>query len=53
MIRACASISLEVGISRYIEWIRSQGDVREYFSDAEAGLRRWGIVKLARTAVAG
>jgi len=47
------SISLEAGISRYIDWIRSQGDVREYFSDAEAGLRRCGIVKSARSAVAG
>ncbi len=37
--------SLEQGIARYIDWIRTQGTVEDYFSRAEAGLRAKGIVQ--------
>ena len=37
--------SIEEGIGRYIEWIRTQGDVEDYFGKAEAGLRAKGIVQ--------
>jgi dTDP-L-rhamnose 4-epimerase len=33
------------GIARYVEWIRTQGSVEDYFSKAEAGLRAKGIVQ--------
>jgi len=36
--------TLAAGIAAYLEWIRSQGDVREYFAAAEIGLRERGIV---------
>jgi dTDP-L-rhamnose 4-epimerase len=38
-------VSLEDGIRRYAAWIRSQGDVAEYFTQAEARLRELGIVR--------
>ena len=38
-------VSIEQGIGRYIEWIRTQGRVEDYFSRAEAGLREKGIVQ--------
>ena len=37
-------VDLENGIQRYIDWIRSQSDIREYFSEAEQILRSKGIV---------
>ena len=37
-------VSLADGIARYIEWIRAQMDVRDYFAAAEQGLRAKGIV---------
>jgi dTDP-L-rhamnose 4-epimerase len=37
--------TLEQGIARYIEWIRTQGSVEDYFAKAEAGLRAKGIVQ--------
>ncbi len=37
--------TLEQGIGRYIEWIRTQGSVEDYFAKAEAGLRAKGIVQ--------
>lgn len=43
-----ARVSLEQGIDRYIEWIAQQGDVKEYFSEAERRLRERQIVKRAR-----
>lgn len=43
-----ARVSLEQGIGRYIEWIAQQGDVQEYFSEAERRLRERQIVKRAR-----
>jgi dTDP-L-rhamnose 4-epimerase len=37
--------TIEQGIARYIDWIRTQGAVEDYFSKAEAGLRAKGIVQ--------
>ncbi len=37
--------TLEQGIARYVEWIRTQGSVEDYFAKAEAGLRAKGIVQ--------
>ncbi|MDQ2662540.1 MAG: SDR family NAD(P)-dependent oxidoreductase [Candidatus Eremiobacteraeota bacterium] len=42
--------SLQQGIESYLAWIRSQGDIREYFAQAEAGLRERGIVRAAAQA---
>jgi dTDP-L-rhamnose 4-epimerase len=40
-------VPLEEGVGRYAEWIRTQGDVREVFSEVEARLRALGIVREA------
>jgi dTDP-L-rhamnose 4-epimerase len=37
-------VALEEGIQRYIDWIRSQSDIRDYFSEAEQILKSKGIV---------
>jgi len=37
-------VDLEEGIQRYIDWIRSQSDIRDYFSEAEQILKSKGIV---------
>ncbi len=37
-------VDLAAGIERYLNWIREQGDVREYFGAAERLLREKGIV---------
>jgi len=37
-------VPLEEGIQRYIDWIRSQSDIRDYFSEAEQILKSKGIV---------
>ena len=37
-------VELEQGIHRYIDLIRSQSDIRDYFSEAENILRSKGIV---------
>lgn len=37
-------VDLATGIGRYLDWIRAQSDVREYFGEAEAVLRSKGIV---------
>ena len=42
------SVTLEEGISRYIDWIRTQGAVEDYFTQAEVGLRANGIVQSVR-----
>jgi dTDP-L-rhamnose 4-epimerase len=44
------SVRLEEGIARYIGWIKSQSDVRDYFAAAEAGLRAKGIVHQVKRA---
>ena len=38
---------LSDGIDRYLEWIGTQGDIGEYFSQAEKRLRRRQVVKRA------
>ena len=38
------AIDLSQGIGRYIDWIRSQSDIREYFSEASEILKNKGIV---------
>jgi dTDP-L-rhamnose 4-epimerase len=37
-------VDLATGIMRYLDWIRRQGDVRDYFTEAEKILRSKGIV---------
>jgi len=38
------SVDLAQGIERYIDWIKAQTDVRDYFSEAEQILKSKGIV---------
>ena len=38
------AVDLDEGIARYIEWIRTQSDIRDYFSEASAILKNKGIV---------
>jgi dTDP-L-rhamnose 4-epimerase len=37
-------VQIEEGIQRYIDWIQTQSDIRDYFSEAEQILRSKGIV---------
>jgi len=37
-------VDLAAGIGRYLEWIRAQADVKDYFSEAADILRKKGIV---------
>jgi len=37
-------VDLEEGLGRYLDWIRSQSEVRDYFSEAAEILRNKGIV---------
>lgn len=46
------AVDLETGIERYLNWIREQGDVNEYFSAAENTLRSKGMVQKIDRAVA-
>lgn len=39
------TVGLPDGIGRYLDWIRTQGEVAEYFAAAESGLRSRGIVQ--------
>jgi dTDP-L-rhamnose 4-epimerase len=41
-------VDLETGIRRYLDWIREQGGVRDYFAEAERILRAKGIVHQVR-----
>jgi dTDP-L-rhamnose 4-epimerase len=41
-------VGLAEGIDRYLDWIRSQSDVRDYFSEASEMLRNKGIVHRVR-----
>jgi dTDP-L-rhamnose 4-epimerase len=41
-------VDLETGITRYLDWIRGQGGVRDYFAEAEKILRAKGIVHQVR-----
>ena len=38
------TVDLGEGISRYIDWIRKQSDIRDYFSEASDILKNKGIV---------
>lgn len=40
-----AQFTLEEGLRRYIEWIREQGDVKEYFSAAQERLKLLKVVR--------
>jgi dTDP-L-rhamnose 4-epimerase len=42
-------VDLEEGIGRYLDWIRSQSHVRDYFSEAADILRRKGVVHRVAT----
>jgi dTDP-L-rhamnose 4-epimerase len=44
------TIDLAGGIQRYIDWIKSQTDVRDYFSEAEQILKSKGIVHQVKVA---
>ncbi len=39
------SVTIEQGIARYIDWIRTQGEIKDYFAEIEAALRAKGIVQ--------
>jgi dTDP-L-rhamnose 4-epimerase len=39
------TVDLQKGIERYLRWIRDQGDVNDYFTAAETGLRARGMVQ--------
>jgi len=41
-------VNLATGIGRYLDWIRQQADVRDYFSEAADVLRSKGIVHRVR-----
>jgi dTDP-L-rhamnose 4-epimerase len=41
-------VGLQDGIEKYIGWIREQGDVRDYFAEAEKILRTKNIVHVVR-----
>jgi hypothetical protein len=38
------AVDLSEGIRRYIDWIRAQSDIRDYFSEASEILKNKGIV---------
>ena len=40
-----SAVCLEEGIERYLEWIRQQGNIRDYFAAAEPILRKKGILQ--------
>ncbi len=42
-------VDLATGIDRYLDWIRAQSDVRDYFSEAATILRDKGIVHRVRS----
>jgi dTDP-L-rhamnose 4-epimerase len=42
-------VDLATGIGRYLDWIRTQSDVRDYFSEAATILRDKGIVHRVRS----
>ena len=39
-----AAVDLSEGVARYIDWIRTQSDIRDYFSEATEILKNKGIV---------
>ena len=45
MQRGFAQVDIATSIGRYLNWIRAQTDIRDYFSEAEKILRNKGIVQ--------
>jgi dTDP-L-rhamnose 4-epimerase len=43
-------VELAEGVGRYLDWIKQQGNIRDYFSEAADLLRRKGIVQRAARA---
>lgn len=39
------SFSLEDGLKKYTEWIKSQGSLKEYFNEAEKILKKQGLIR--------
>ena len=37
--------SLSETLKKYVEWIHEQGEVRDYFSEAEAEMKRLGVIR--------
>jgi len=44
------TISLETGISRYLDWIKTQGSIRDYFASAERALKKKQIIRTSSAA---
>ena len=42
-----ATVSLTEGIDRYLAWIETQGEIRDYFTAAERALRKRRVIKPA------
>jgi dTDP-L-rhamnose 4-epimerase len=40
-----AETTIKEGLEHYVDWIRTQGDIREYFSEAESRLRVVGVIQ--------
>ena len=38
-------VTFQAGMAKYVEWICSMGNVKEYFSDVENALRRSGVIR--------
>ena len=45
-------VDLPQGIARYLDWIRGQGDITEYFAAAEKNLKSIGMVQKIQQAAA-
>jgi dTDP-L-rhamnose 4-epimerase len=43
------TVEISDGIERYLSWIRSQGDVRDYFAEAERHLKEKRVVQVVET----
>jgi dTDP-L-rhamnose 4-epimerase len=39
------TVEISEGIERYLDWIRLQGDVRDYFAEAERHLKEKRVVQ--------
>lgn len=37
--------SFDEGIKKYIDWVKSKGDIKEYFSSAQEEMKKSGIIK--------
>ncbi|MBX3412074.1 MAG: NAD-dependent epimerase/dehydratase family protein [Pirellulales bacterium] len=43
-------VDLRTGLARYLDWVRGEADVRDYFSEVLPGLRQSGVVRSRATA---